>query len=262
MIRRPYSQHRGGDRRSNLRRAGSLWTPAQLSANGVLWLRADDTSDPVASWPDRYNSYDPAQGTGTRQPAKTTGPNGQAVVDFDGASATGDVLVSATALGSNLAAYTFTTVFNRDPEKSHNGFFGLDATPANHGNNTALEFYVSTAAVLSIVHNRASGIKFIQPSQAASGISNAGTWCVLTIIWESGNRPAIYINGTKTVDAVTDATWTDIISTGCYPVVGLGNDSTIGYHNDGIAETVLLNTALSGDNLTNHHAYFASRYAL
>lgn len=234
--------------------------PYELSASGLLWLRADDCSNPVAAWPDKYSVFtDIAQGTGTRQPATGTGPNSQAIVDFDGVNTTGDVLISTATCPQNLDAYTLVYVGSRDDNKVYNSPIGIDASPASHGGNE--DFGILTNATQFLIgHNRSAGVDQQATVFATAGIPNTATYYAMVITWRAGFTPTTYVNGAQTIAETTNAAWNQIATSGKELTVGIGFDNSTAYHNGKIAELILLNTRLT--DLTDMWSYLQTRYAL
>lgn len=234
--------------------------PYSLSANGLLWLRADDAPNPVSSWVDRYGNHTVSQAVGTRQPQVLSNEiNGLPAVDGDGANTTGDYLASGNTVGTTLSEYTIWGVVSDDAFKNYGGIYGMDDTPASFGTaQNSLEIW-SGATHFTVSHNRNVAVKQKTILHSTMGQSVA-TYFAFVVTWRVGHLPAFFNNGTLISDETDDVSWIAVSCATHYPTLFISYDANSAFFNGKIAELGMLNTRLT--DLTGLWAYLKTRYAI
>ena len=218
---------------------GSMSFQPSDIANLAAWYRADQgitIATGVSQWNDiSGNGRHLTQATGANQPTfgATSGPNSTPALTFDGSN---DVL-SATFSAINQPLHCFAIM------RTNN-------IPAASG----------------FISGGASGERFIAGNTASTNVLNywGGTGIVYShsdttnhFLWE------VLVNGaSSSVIRGNTAAGTGSVGSNTMSGVTLGQMPGNGYTNCILSEVAIYSAQISGTNLTNLRAYYASRYGV
>lgn len=218
----------------------SSFSPSDISGL-LLWLKSESLdvlsdTDPISTWVDSSGGGFDATQSLTKRPTKQT-VGGVSIARFDGVN---DSLINATmtAIGTGdfhlfVVAYALTG----------------SVTVFTVGNGAGSNPLVSRVANNLYVNPLGSG------TNVTDGAWALDTWKLIEVKEASGTVGAKFYGGSETTGALTTST------NAGYVIGDYSNTESQMFKGD-IAEVILYNSIISGDNLTNIESYLATKYGL
>lgn len=247
-----YASNRRPSHRSNVRNnepVSQAFSP--LSIAGLLvWLKADSISgndgDAIATWSDSSgNGFDATQVTGTKQPLLkkgVNGINGKNVLRFDGSN---DAMGNSTKTALGTGDYHIFFLVKRNGGLSWRTAF---ASGNSAGSNTMIS---AQDAVDNIYVN-----PFGSGTNVTDGAFTDATAILIEVKEVSGTVSVKKYGGSETSGAL-------VTSPDAGYVIGDYDPAVTSQPFPGdIAELVIYPSVISGQNLTDLEAYFATKYGI
>lgn len=223
--------------------AGGSFSPPDI-AGLLAWYDAGEITslsdnDPVATWIDSSASGFNATASGVNQPTYQTNEiNGLPCVRFDG---TNDVMASSYPTSQKpFTAFAVIKVTDVSDYRCIIGSF----------TNDGIEWRINaTSGAQNLDKQATAGI-----GTSSAAVTN-GVWTIVTVTYSGSGGWAYYFDG------VADNSGTNDVSFSATTAL-IGAASGVHWFYGDMAEIVCYDTALSGPDLADVHAYLTSKYGL
>ena len=225
-----------------------------LQSSLQAWYRADlgaPTSGNVATWYDvSGKGMNATQATSTKQPTITTGPNSLPALNFDGAN---DSLGVGASTGFSDLTHGCSMFIVTNPATEASGnyrmlWLGVTGTTSDQ---VTLD-QTSTTGWRGLVYNGAA-------SSTVSATNLSQTYQILSSVYDGVSTSTLYRNSVQAAQNTAMQTTQNVSR---IATLGAYNNGTTAWFQGGIAEIVILNSAVTQAQRQAIEGYLAHKYSL